>query len=136
MNSFKKFKEEFPSKKQFYSSLRGKRISDKEYERTVKVQDRFEKETMKNYHDLALKCDVLFLADVFLKIINISLKNYALCLCHYLIASDLSWDKMVNKTKVQLELISDTDMYWLFEKGMRDGVSYIVRNIVKPKISI
>ena len=55
---------------------------------------------MKNYHDLALKYDVLFLADVFLKIRNISLKNYALCLCHYLIASDLSWDTMVNKTKV------------------------------------
>ena len=28
-------------------------------------------------------------------------------------------------TKVELELISDADMYLFFEKGMRGGVSYI-----------
>ena len=32
---------------------------------------------------------------------------------------------MLNMTKVGLELISDPDMYILFEKGMRGGVSYI-----------
>ena len=34
-------------------------------------------------------------------------------------------------TKVELGLISDTDMYLCFEKGMRDGVSYISKNTVK-----
>ena len=32
---------------------------------------------------------------------------------------------MLNMTQVELELISDPDMYIFFEKGMRDGVSYI-----------
>ena len=34
-------------------------------------------------------------------------------------------------TKVELGLISDIGMYLCFEKGMRDGVSYISKNTVK-----
>ena len=41
------------------------------------------------------------------------------------IAPALSWDAMLNMTKIKLELISDPDMYIFFEKGMRGGVSYI-----------
>ena len=41
--------------------------------------------TMKDYHDLYLKCEVLLLAAVFEKFRNNSLKNYELCPSHYLI---------------------------------------------------
>ena len=41
--------------------------------------------TMKDYHDLYLKCDILLLADVFEKFRNNSLKNYGLCPRHYLL---------------------------------------------------
>ena len=40
-------------------------------------------------------------------------------------AAALSWDAMLNMTKVELELIPDPDMYIFFEKGTRGGVSYI-----------
>ena len=43
---------------------------------------------------------------------------------------------MLNMTKMELELISDPDMYILFEKGMRGGVFLFVIDIVRPKISI
>ena len=39
--------------------------------------------TMEDYQYLYLKCDVLFLADVFEKFRNNSLKNYGLCPSHY-----------------------------------------------------
>ena len=39
--------------------------------------------------------------------------------------SSLSWDAILNMTKVELELIPGPDMYILFEKASRDGVSYI-----------
>ena len=55
--------------KTFYSSLTGKE-SDKEYEHGLKVWNKFEIKTMKDYHDLYLKCDVLLLADVFKKFRN------------------------------------------------------------------
>ena len=69
---------------------------------------------MKDYHDLFLKCDVLLLADAFEKFRNNSLTNYGLFPSHYL---SVSWDAIVNMTKVDLELISDADMYLLFEKA-------------------
>ena len=72
-----------------------------------------------------LTCDALPLAHVFEKFRNNSIKNYGLCPSHYLNAAALSWDAMLNTTKVKLELISDPDMYIFFEEGMRGGVSYI-----------
>ena len=66
--------------------------------------------TMKDYHNLYLKFDVLLLADVFGKFRSNSLKNYGLCPSHYLSALALSWDAMLNMTKVELELIPDPDM--------------------------
>ena len=67
----------------------------------------------------------MLLADIFEKFRKNSLRNYALCPSHYLSAPALSWDAMLNMTKIKLELILDRDMNIFFEKGMRDGVSYI-----------
>ena len=55
---------------------------------------------MKDYHDLCLKCDALLLADVFEKFRNYSFKSSGLCSSHYLNAPVLSWDAMLNMTKV------------------------------------
>ena len=55
--------------------------------------------TMKYYHDLYLKRDVLLLAGVFEKFRSNGLKNYELCLSHYLSAPALNLDAMLNMTK-------------------------------------
>ena len=67
MSDFEKFKEKLPSKEKFYSSLTGKKISGKEY--------KFEMKTMKDYHNLYLKGDVLLLADSYEKFRNNSIRN-------------------------------------------------------------
>ena len=46
--------------------------------------------TMKDNHNLHLKCDILLLAGVLEKFINNRLKNYALFPSHYLSAPGLS----------------------------------------------
>ena len=81
--------------------------------------------TMKDYHDLCLKCDVLLSADVLEKFKKNWLKNYGLCPSHYLNAPALSWDAMFNMTKIELELIPYPDMYMFFEKDTRGRVSCI-----------
>ena len=81
--------------------------------------------TMKCYHNLHLKCEVLLLPDVFQKFRNNSLKNYGLCQINYLSTPDLNWDERLNMTKPEIKLILDPDMYILFEKVTRGGVSYI-----------
>ena len=125
MRDFEKFKEELPSKEKFYSSLTDRKISGKEYENVLNVWNKFEMKKMKDYDDLYLKCYVLILPDVFEKFRNNSLKNYGLCLSHYLSAPGLSWDAMLKMTKIELELIPDPDMYIFFWKGTRGGISYI-----------
>ena len=59
---------------------------------------------MKDYHDE--------------KFTNNSLNNYGLSPSRYFSALALSWDVMLNVTKVEFELNSDADMYLFFEKGM------------------
>ena len=86
MSDFAKFKEELQSKKKFYSLLTDRKVSDKEYEHVLNVSKKIEMKTMKDYHNLYLKCDVLLLADVFEKIRSNSLKNYGLCPSHCLSA--------------------------------------------------
>ena len=101
MSNFEKFTEQLLRKEMFYSSLTGKKNSDKEYEHVFKVSNKSEMKTMKDYHIFVFKCDVLLL-DVLEKIKNNSLKNYGLCQSHYLSAPALSWDAMLNMTKLEL----------------------------------
>ena len=58
MTDFEKLKEKLPSKEKFYSSLAGKKTNGKEYDHVLKVWNKLEMKTTKNYHDLYLKCDV------------------------------------------------------------------------------
>ena len=124
MNDFEKFKEELPNKEKFYNSLTNRKINNEEYEHVLHVWNNFEMKTMKDYHDLYLKCDILYLADVFEKFRNNSLKSYALCPSHYLSAPGLSWDAMLKMKKIKRELIPDPAFY---EKETR-GRNYYISN--------
>ena len=78
-----------------------------------------------------LKTDVLLLADVFEKFINICLEHYGLDPCHYFSSSGLSCDGMPKMTEIELELISDIDMYLFIEEGMKWGICYIAKRFSK-----
>ena len=58
---------------------------------------------MGDYHDHYLKIDVLFLTDVFEKIIDTCLKFYGLDPCYYVNSPGLSWDAMLKMTDVNLK---------------------------------
>ena len=79
---------------------------------------------------------ILLLADVFEKFINNTPKNYGLCPSHYFSALVLSWDVMLNMTKVDFELIPNPDMYIFFEKGTWGEFLMFLIDIVKQTISI
>ena len=139
MISFKKFCEEkLPDKKCFYRSLKDKitgdngeklngHVSDKEYLTCIKSWNEFNMKSMGDYDDHYLKKDVLLLADAFEKFIDTCLKFYKLDPCHYFSSLGLSWDAMLKVTGVELEKISDIDMYLFIEKALRGGISYITK---------
>ena len=73
----------------------------------------------------------MLLTDVFQKFINTCLKYFVLDPCQYFSSPELSWDAMLKMTKIELELISDIDMYLFVEKGMRGAISYIAKRFNK-----
>ena len=128
IDSFKKFSEnKLPDRSKFFSSIKGKCISEKDYFKAVDVWNVFKMNTMGDYHDLYLKTDVLLLADVFEKFINTCLNYYGLNPCHYLSSRGLSWDAMLKMTTIELGLISDIDVRLFSAKRMRGGISYIAK---------
>ena len=125
MDSFKKFDEQLPSKEEFFSILNDKHISDKDYEHAKRVWKTLKCKTMGDYHDYYLASDVVLLSDVFENFRKTCLEYYKLDPCHYFTSPGLSWDAMLKMTNIELELMTDIDMFQFIEKGLRGGISYI-----------
>src|SRR5437773_1052722 len=104
-----------PSKEVFYSRLSNFHISDKEYEYAQAVWNKMDCKTMKDYHDIYLKTDVLLLADIFQSFRETALERYKLDPLWYYSTPRLAWDVLFLMTKQQLELITDQDMYLMVE---------------------
>ena len=126
VSSLNKFYEKrLPAKQDFYSKLYDQEISDEDYKHALNVFQTFECKTIKDYHDLYLKSDVLLLADVFENFRKTCLKHYKLDPAHYYTSPGLAWDACLKTTKQQLQLLDDYDMLMMFEKGIRGGITHI-----------
>ena len=66
VSSLEKLSEtQLPPKEEFYSNLNDEHISDDDYQHAINVWNTFKCKSIRDYHDLYLKSDVLLLADVF-----------------------------------------------------------------------
>ena len=95
---------------------------------------------MKNYHNMCNLSDVLLIADVFENFGNICMNHCgsdpawyfsAPGLALYFCAPDLAWDAALKITKVELELLIESDIMLLIESGIRGGIATISRRDVK-----
>ena len=120
-----------PPKDVFYSQLNKSGISDEDYEHAQKVWESFGCKTMRDYHDLYLKTDMLLLADIMTEFRRVCKDVYGLDPLHYYTAPGLAWDAMLKYTKIKLDLISDPDMYLMVESGIRGGISSIMKRYAK-----
>ena len=86
---------------------------------------------MREYHDLYLKTDVILLADVFENFRKVCKENYKLDPAWYYTSPGLAWDAMLKMTGVELDLLSDPQMYLMIENGIRGGISTITKRYAK-----
>ena len=114
-----------PQKEEFYSKLNDEDISDDDYKHAIRVWNTFKCKTIRDYHDLYLKSDVLLLADVFENFRKTCLKHYKLDPAHYYTSPGLAWDACLKTTGQNLQLLSDYDMLMMFEQGIRGGITHI-----------
>jgi hypothetical protein len=126
MNSWDRFAEpRLPNIEEFASRLRQTQCDPAEYAHATNVWNEFGCRTLKDYHDVYLKSDVLLLADVYEEFRKVCMKHYQLDPAHYVSAPQLSWDAMLKMTECNLELISDSEMYRMLDGSLRGGISMI-----------
>ncbi|XP_039276648.1 uncharacterized protein LOC120349807 [Nilaparvata lugens] len=123
-NSWQRLKETLlPPKEAFFSKLVDRSVSNDDYEHAQTVWNQFSCRTLGEYSDLYLKTDVLLLADVFESFHDVCMKTYDLDCAHYFTSPGFSFDVMLKYTKVELELLTDYDMYMFIERGIRGGMT-------------
>ena len=72
-----------------------------------------------------------FCLQMCLKALEICLKEYGLNPAHFLTAAGLAWDACLKKTKVELELLTDTNMLLMVENGIRGGICQATHKYAK-----
>ena len=132
MDSWERFSEtSLPKKEDFYSKLNDEHITEDEYAHAKTVWETFDCKTLGDYHDLYVKTDVALLADVFENFRKLCLQQYGLDPAHYFTSPGLSWDALLKKTGVELELFTDHDMHMFVERGIRGGISMVSKRHAK-----
>ena len=132
MDSWERFSEtSLPNKENIYSKMNDENITDEEYAHAKRVWEAFECKTLGDYHDLYVKTDVALLAYVFENFRNLCQEQYGLDPAHYYTSPGLSWDALLKKTGVELELFTDLEMHLFLERGMRGGISMVNKRYAK-----
>ena len=80
---------------------------------------------MGEYHDVYLQLEVVLLADFFEKFRRTCLDYYKLDPLHYYTTPGLAWDAALGMSRVDLELITDENIYNMVENSIRGGISMI-----------
>ena len=106
-------------------------ISDDDYEHAEKVWKEFDVRNLGEYHDLYLLTDIILLSNVFEKFREVCMENYGLDPTHFCTAPALAWQACLKKTGITLDLIRDVDMLLMFERGIRGGITQVVKRYVR-----
>jgi hypothetical protein len=129
MNSFDKLNEtSLPPIESFKSSLNNSVCSKEDYEYAQYIFKKYCK-TMRDYHNLYLRTDVLLLADVIEEYRELNIKTYELDPAHFITLSSLSWMNLLKSTKEKIELFHEKqeEMLLMIERGIRGGFSGIMK---------
>ena len=125
MDSWERFDETMlPNKKEFYSNLNLEDITEKAYAHAQNVWDTFNIKNLGEYHDLYVQTyTLLLLSDIFENFRKVCTEIYQLDPTYFLSAPGLAWQPCSKKTNIKLELLTDYDMFLMFEEGIRGGIS-------------
>ena len=132
LDDTKKFDERrLPAREKFFNDLEQENISEQDYKHACKVWKSFRCRSLGDYHDVYLKSDLLILADVFENFRRFCLLNYELDAAHYLSGPQLAYDALFKLTGVELDLLTDIDMYEMVEKGIRGGYAGVIQRCAR-----
>ena len=120
-----------PEKEDFYSHLNMEDNIDVDYAHAKRFCKDFEVKDLGEYHDLYVQSDTLLLADIFQKFRNMCIEIYELDSAKFLSSPGLAWQAALKKTKVKLDLLTNIDMLFMAEKGIRGRICHSIYRYVK-----
>ena len=99
-------------------------IIDIDHRHAKRIFKKFTNKNIDDYHDLQVQTDALLFADVFENFRNKCIEIYHLVPAHVLSAPGLVWEACLKKAEIELELLTDTDMLLIVEKGIRGRICH------------
>ena len=108
-----------------------KNISNEEYKHAHNVFKTFKCKNLLDYSILYLKTDVCHLADVFQKFSNFAYETYGLDCRYSYTLPGFSWQAMLKMTKIELDLISNQDMYSFLMDSIRGEICQVNKKYSK-----
>ena len=104
---------------------------DVDYAHAKRFCKDFEVKDLGEYHDLYVQSDTLLLADIFQKFRNMCIEIYELDSAKFPSSPGLAWQAALKKTKVKLDLLTNIDMLFMVEKGIRGRICHSIYRYVK-----
>jgi hypothetical protein len=114
-----------PKRKDFYSMLSEKTISEHDHEFASKVWKKFECQNLLDYTEIYCKIDTILLAEIFQKFRKDMIKFSGLDPAKYISLPSFSFDSMMKITKCKIGLPKDINIVQFVENGIRGGMSFI-----------
>ena len=117
-----------PLRKNFYSTLKQKEITNNEYKQAQKDWKELNCETMLDYTMKYLEIDVCLLADVFEQFRMMCLDYYEIDPCYCYTTPGLTWLAGLKMTGVKLKYYKEEtyDKLLFYEKGIRGGFAGVL----------
>ena len=128
IDEWDKFNEKvLPGKDSFHSNLTLENISETDYAHANNVFKKSNINNLGEYHDLYVRSDTLFLADIFKNFRQSCLENYELDPAHFVSLPGLAWQACLKKTNVELELLTNYDMFLMVGEGITGRICHAVQ---------
>ena len=110
-------------KEAYFSIVKNKRPDQEEKDRTNEIIKFFNIENGRELTELYNKADVILVADIFEKFLEVSLSEFGINPLYHISLPGTTCSKGLRYTGAELELFKNVDLFQLFENGMRGGVS-------------
>lgn len=113
---------QLPPKEAFYNRLNNTHVTDEDYAFAQEVWTKLGFQTFEEYHMHYLKLDTLLLMDCVKAFRVMGMENFEIDAAHCYSCPGFSWQAVLKYVGVQLELITDYDMFLFLESAKRGGL--------------
>ena len=122
-----------PSIDKFKNDLTGEDCPVEDYEHAQEAWLKFNCKTFGDYMIAYLELDVILLADVFQEFRRVALEEDKLDPVHFVSLPAMSFKSAFKMTGETIHLLQDPEMYNIFERGIRGGLTFVNKHHIKSE---